>query len=118
MRGLGRLLGGSWRGLEGLGAVLDRSWAVLGRHVSFLIIFDTTICRDAPRLGALWEPRWSQNGTQDGPKSKTKTKSKKEALEDRLGAVLGRSWVVLGAVLRPKSRSRPRRGRDFQKSRF
>ena len=28
-----------------------------------------------------------------------KTKSKKEALEDRLGAVLGRSWVVLGAVL-------------------
>ena len=35
---------------------------------------------------------------QDGPKSKTKTKRKK-ALEDRLGAVLGRSWVVLGAVL-------------------
>ena len=64
------------------------------------------------------EHKWSQNRTQDGPKSKTKTKSKKEALEDRLGAVLGRSWVVLGAVLRPKSRSRPRRGRDFEKSRF
>ena len=28
-----------------------------------------------------------------------KTKWKKDALEDRLGAVLGRSWVVLGAVL-------------------
>ena len=28
-----------------------------------------------------------------------KTKSKKDALEDRLGAVLGRSWVVLGVVL-------------------
>ena len=28
-----------------------------------------------------------------------KTKSKKEALEDRLGAVLGRSWVVVGAIL-------------------
>ena len=31
---------------------------------------------------------------------------KKEALEDRLGAVLGRSWVVLGAVLGSKSCSR------------
>ena len=29
----------------------------------------------------------------------SKTKTKKEALEDRLGAVLGRSWVVLGAVV-------------------
>ena len=45
------------------------------------------------------EPKWSQNRTQDGPKSKTKTRSKKEDLKDRLGAVLGRSWVVLGAVL-------------------
>ena len=47
------------------------------------------------------EPKWSQNRTQDAPKSKLKTKTKKEALEDRLGAVLGRSWVVLGAVLGP-----------------
>ena len=29
----------------------------------------------------------------------TKTKTKKEALEDRLGAVLGRSWLVLGRLL-------------------
>ena len=43
------------------------------------------------------KPKWSQ----DGPKSKTKTMMKKEALQDRLGAVLGRSWVVLGAVLGP-----------------
>ena len=26
----------------------------------------------------------------------SKTKTKKDALEDHLGAVLGRSWVVLG----------------------
>ena len=45
------------------------------------------------------EPKWSQNRTQDGPKSKIKTRSKKDDLKDRLGAVLGRSWVVLGAVL-------------------
>ena len=35
----------------------------------------------------------------------SKTKSKKDALEDRLGAVLGRSWVVLGVVLGPWTRS-------------
>ena len=32
--------------------------------------------------------------------------SKKDALEDRLGAVLGRFGVVLGAVLEPWKRSR------------
>ena len=36
------------------------------------------------------------NRTENAPKLKTKKKTKKEALEDRLGAVLGRSWVVLG----------------------
>ena len=29
----------------------------------------------------------------------SKTMSKNDALEDRLGAVLGRSWLVLGVVL-------------------
>ena len=29
----------------------------------------------------------------------SQTKTKKDALEDRLGAVLGRSWVVLGERL-------------------
>ena len=52
------------------------------------------------------EPRWSQNGTEDGPKSKTKTKTKKESLEDRLGVVLSRSWVVLGLVLEPWKRAK------------
>ena len=37
----------------------------------------------------------------------TKTKSKKDALEDRLGVVLGRCWVVLGAVLGGKNRLKP-----------
>ena len=98
-RGLGRLLeplGGVW---GGLGAVLDRSWAVLvvmGR-------FRLNKARCTPDLGHFLEPkrgpRWSQNATQEGPKSKTKTKMKKEGFEDRLGAVLGRFWVVLGAIL-------------------
>ena len=37
----------------------------------------------------------------------TKTKSKKDALEDRLGVVLGRFGVVLGAVLGGKNRLKP-----------
>ena len=45
----------------------------------------------------------------------TKTKTKKEGLEDRLGVVLGRSWVVLGAVLGPWKRARHYACRCFVK---
>ena len=97
--GLGRLLEPLGGVLGGLGAVLDRSWAVLvvmGR-------FRLNRAGRAPDLAQFLEakrgPRWSQNATQEGPKSKTKTKMKKESFEDRLGAVLGRSWLVLGVVL-------------------
>ena len=96
---VGRLLEALGGVLGGLGAVLDRSWAVLvvmGR-------FRPNKVGWAPQLGPILNcqrgPRWSQNATQEGPKSKTKTKMKKEGFEDRLGAVLGRSWVVLGVVL-------------------
>ena len=58
-----------------------------------------------------------QNRLQDGPKSKTKTKSKKEGPEDRLGAVLGRSLVVLSVVLGPCKRSRHYACRCFMKIR-
>ena len=47
-----------------------------------------------------------------------KTKWKKEALEDRLGAILGRSWVVLGAVLGAKSCSRSGGARFFENRLF
>ena len=98
-------LGGSWaalgRLLESLGAVLDRSWVVLGRQGRFRL----NKVGQAPDLAQFLEPkrgpRWSQNATQEGPKSKTKTKMKTEGFEDRLGAILGRSWVVLGGVLGP-----------------
>ena len=43
------------------------------------------------------------HGTQDGATSKTKTETIEGALEDRLGAVLGRSWVEMDAVLGSKS---------------
>ena len=97
---LGRLLGG-------LGAVLDRSWVVLGRHGSFRVILESASCCEPRHFDAQRGAKMSQNRTQDGPKSKTKTKTKKDALEDRLGAVLGRFWVVLGAVLEGKNRLKP-----------
>ena len=118
LEGLGRLLGGSWE-------VLGASWGRLGPSWVVRVVLSSTRSADARHLGRFWEPKgakmepkWSQNRTQDGPKSKIKTRTKKEALEDRLEAVLARSWVVLGAVLRPKSRSCPRRVCNFQKSRF
>ena len=45
----------------------------------------------------------------------TKTKMKKNGFEDRLGAVLGRFWVVLGAVLGPWKRSKHYACRCFVK---
>ena len=65
-----------------------------------------------------WEARWGQNETEDAPKSISKTKTKQRALEDRLGAVLGRSWVDLGTLRSPKSCCGPRGARFFEKSRF
>ena len=105
---LGKLLGG-------LEAVLDRSWVVLGRHGSFRVILEVARSRALRHLGAQRGAKMSQNRTQDEPKSKTKTKTKKDALEDRLGAVLGRCWVVLGAVLGPWKRSKHYACRCFVK---
>ena len=53
-----------------------------------------------PRLwGAIWRPKSIQNGTQNETKFKTIFKSEKVALQEPLGAVLGRSWGILGAIL-------------------
>ena len=102
-----RVLGGSWEALGGSWAPLE---AILGRH-GLLGSFQAQQGRVSrgtwadfeTQKGAKIEPKWSQNRTQDGPKSKIKTRSKKEDHQDRLGAVLGRSWVVLGALERPQT---------------
>ena len=44
-------------------------------------------------------PKSDQNGTQNRAKSKTNFDIEKEALQDHLGAVLGRSWVIFGRPL-------------------
>ena len=121
LAGLGGHLGRSWRPLWAscgrLGrswAVLEASWGPLGRLKSFWTqqgrVSGQTNVPKGGQDGAQMGAKVCQNRTQNGSKSKTKTKTKKEALEDRLGAVLGRSWVVLGAVLGSFSCSRSSRG--------
>ena len=144
---LGRF-GGSWKVfwsswgvlgdlLEGLGGLLDRLGGVLGGLGGILGALGSQKSfwtQQGPARGQTYVPKGDQDGAQmgakvcqnrrqNGPKSKTKTKTKKEALEDRLGAVLGRSWVVLGAVLGSFSCSRSSGGyilknRDFEKRRL
>ena len=50
-------------------------------------------------MGAQGGGKWSPSWTQIGPKSKTEKKMRKEALQHRLGEVLGRSWSRLGTIL-------------------
>ena len=81
---LGRFLGD-------LEAIFGLSWAVLGRSwgagrflVDFLSDFGANL---APKR----HPKSDQNGAQNEPKSKTNFDIENKALQDRLGAVLGRS---------------------------
>ena len=50
-------------------------------------------------FAAKGHPKGVKTGSKTDPKSKTKTMIKKEALEDRLGVVLGSSWADLGTHL-------------------
>ena len=85
-------LGLSW---GALGVLLGRSWAVLGRSGGagrFLVDFLSDV---GANLAPKRDSKSDQNGAQNRPKSKTNFDIEKEALQDRLGAVLGRSWLVL-----------------------
>ena len=89
LEGLGRLLGhlgGSW-------SLPERSWGHLGPSFAFRVIKKPTRKSAAPHLeasrGGKMRQKSDLRGTKIGQKSMIKTKSKKEALEDRLGAVLG-----------------------------
>ena len=103
--------GASWRGLWRCWAVLGASWVAGGR-------FRCLEVQQGGAPGQHFGPKRTQDGTQNGtqnaPKSKTKMKMKKDALEDRLGAILEPSWADLGPPRSPKSCSRPRRGSFFQ----
>ena len=79
-----------------LWAVLGRSWGGLGAQADVWSM-----------LTVIWVPTWLPKGApkatktepktiQNKPKSKTNFDIEKEALQDRLGAILGRSWPHLG----------------------
>ena len=100
------LLGRSWRLPGASWAPLGPSWAVLEatqNKTKMKSIFE------APKiskkilqpidLGAFWAPKIDQNRTQNDSKFETIFKSEKNALQERLGAVLGRSWGILEAIL-------------------
>ena len=95
--GLGKVLGSSGAAFEDSWASLWRVCGDVGPSWNHLGGFGT---QQASETGRSWAPRRNQHGTQNGAKSKTKTQTKKEVLEGlRLGAILGRSWVVLGIVV-------------------
>ena len=54
---------------------------------------------DGPLFGAQRGAKMRPKCDLRRTKNEDKNEDKKNALEDRLGAVLGRSWLVLGVVL-------------------
>ena len=124
-------LGASWSTLGGLleplWVLLGGSWGLLGapgaapgRHTRTLSDARKTHTRTHENMpkktqlphpstqfpprssGGLWRLKIDQNRIQNGSKFKTIFKSEKNALQEPLGAVLGRSWAILEAILGPK----------------
>ena len=107
---LGCLLGASWGLLGASWCLLGRSWAPLGASwgalgrllvpLGAVLRFEVDFWTDfGANLAPQRRPKRHQNGTPNGAKSKTNFDLKKQALQDRLGAVLGRSWVIFGRPL-------------------
>ena len=111
---LGAVLAASW-------SLLRRSWGGLGAVLGPLgpsWMRSKTTQNDMPQQerfkmqqGALrltqppdfltpsWEPKTDQNRIQNESKFQTMFKSEKFALQEPLGAVLGRSWAILEGIL-------------------
>ena len=83
MGGLGRLLGR----LGAAWAVLCENDALVSAARAFSVL----------KLVSRWGHFGSPSGAKSESKTMIKTKQKKDALDDRLGAVLGPSWVDLGS---------------------
>ena len=106
---LGRVLGASWRDLEGswgglgaLGALLGPLGVVFWGYVAAANLFYDFWFDFGPILGSKRLPKSTQNGPQNGPKSKAKINMKNDRFWNPLGAVLGPSWAVLGSILGSK----------------
>ena len=88
--------------LGGLGVVLNRSWAVLGRHGSFRVALKPTGTCGASHLGALWgakmEPKWEPRGAKIEDKNEDEKRRFRRSSWSRLGAILSRLGCRLGAL--------------------
>ena len=99
LEGLGALLGGSW---GGLGRSCGDLKATLGA-VQFLIVFLVDFGRQkGAQRGGIPGAKIDPNRSQNDFKFKTIFNSEKVGLQKPLGAVLGRSWVILGVILGSK----------------
>ena len=98
---LGGVLGPLGEVLGPLGRLLDPLEAmhnIMSKPNDFLTKNPSVPCL----LGGRWEAKIDQNRTQNESKFKTIFKSEKVALQEPLGAVLGRSWGILEAILGSK----------------
>ena len=112
----GALLAASWSLLERSWGSLGASWAPLGpssrRQRRPKCDKDNMPKNDQlpdpstqfppPLWDSILGPKIDQNRTQNESKFKTNFKSEKVALQEPLGAVLGSSWGILGAILGSK----------------
>ena len=97
------------RGLPGTSwAPLGPSWAVLEatqNKTKMKSIFEPQKIPqkilDPSFFGSILDAKIDQNGIQNESKFKTIFKNEKNALQEPLGAVLGRSWGILEATLGP-----------------
>ena len=109
----GAFLAASWSLLGPLWALQGGSWDLLGASWAVLEATKTTVeakkkeerFRERKRTsgvkltGHILEAKINQNRIQNESKFKTIFKSEKVALQEPLGAVLGRSWGILEAIL-------------------
>ena len=109
----GALLGASWGLLRHSGGLPGASWAPPGPSRAVLEATQnktkTKSIFEPPKIpqkilhpiifGPMLGPKINQNRIQNEPKIETIFKSEKNALQEPLGAVLGRSWGILGGIL-------------------
>ena len=59
-----------------------------------------------PPRGSIWEAKTAPKSIQKRSKIEAKNQERTKTIQDDLGAFLGRSWVVWGALLGPWKRSK------------
>ena len=99
-------LGASWGGLGASWAPLGPSWRRSKRDQDNMLkkgqLQERKWCGSPNLKGPKKEPQIDPNRTQNESKIKTIFKSEKVALQEPLGAVLGRSWGIWEAILGSK----------------